>query len=92
MLTLTAKDLRAEATHAAKTVGVGGAAAAAGAIAGRAITQGSRSLMVPIGVAAGGAFMAMKTRGRFLPYAGVGIAVGSIWSLFDRSASGRGGW
>ncbi len=92
MLTLTAKDLKAEATHAAKTVGVGGAAAAAGAIAGRAIASSSRSYVLPLGVTAGGAFVAMKTKGRFLPYAGVGLAIGGLWSLFDRAAPGRGGW
>jgi ApbE superfamily uncharacterized protein (UPF0280 family) len=94
MLTLTSKDLKREAVHAAKTVGVGGGAAAAGAIAARALTAGSRSYFVPLAVTAGGAFVAIKARGPVIPYIGVGAAVGGLWSLFDRSASpfSRGGW
>lgn len=93
MLTLTAKDLKREAAHALHTVGTGGAAAAAGAIAGHTLCANSRSAFMPLGVAAGGAFVAMKTRGQFLPYAGVGIAVGAVWSLFDKTPPGRrGGW
>jgi hypothetical protein len=83
MLTLTAKDLRREATQAARTVGVGGAAAAVGTIAGRAIGSSSRSTFIPLAVSAGGAFMAIKGKGDLLRYGGVGLCLGGIWSLFD---------
>jgi hypothetical protein len=89
MLSLTSKDLKADLVHAAKTVGVEGAATAAGTILAYGFGRGARSAFAPIGVGAAGGFMAVKGTSRLIKYGGVGIALGSLWALFDRGAEQR---
>jgi hypothetical protein len=87
-LELTAKDLRREAARAAHDVGTGGAMAAAGTMAGYIVGRGARSAVLPIAVGAGGVFAATKSKSRMVRCGGVGLALGSLWSLFERSMPG----
>lgn len=82
-LTLTSKDIKRDIAQLAHGAGMAGASASVGTIAGLAIGKSSRSKVLPFVMLAGGGALALKGRGKMLPYAGVGLAIGSMWSLLQ---------
>jgi hypothetical protein len=84
---LTAADLRRDARSVAKeTVTPAGAAAATALLSHTIVTNldGAKRAAVGLGAFGGGLWLAARARGQFMPYVGVGAALGAAWSLFDK--------
>lgn len=84
MLTLTAKDIKRDASHVAKGIGVPAAAASLASLTSYEVTtrlSGVHRVVVSGALLAGGAYAAAKGKGKVLPWAGLGAAVGAVWGF-----------
>ena len=89
-LALTAAGLRRDAARVAGGVGIPAASAGAASIASHEVVRrmkGTRKVIVGGLLIGGGALVAAKATGRVLPYAGIGAALGSIWSFLGGQAT-----
>jgi len=87
MLSLTSRHVREELAYAAKEVGIPGAAAAVGSMAGCAITRQTRGVKAVIAGTAcvgGGGLMMLKGGSKPIQYAGAGLVFGTLWGLLGR--------
>lgn len=86
-LSLTSSGLKRDATRAAGEVGVSAASAVLGTSLGRVLTNqasGAGRLALSAGLVGGGAAAMVWGRGKIVPFAGVGLALGSILSMLER--------
>ena len=86
-LKLTSAELRRDArTVAHETVTPAGAAAATALMSHTIVTNldGVKRAVVGLGAFGGGLWFAARGKGRFMPYVGVGAALGAAWSIFDK--------
>lgn len=84
---LTASGLRKQATEVMHGIGTPAASASAGTFVGYALSKratGSGRLLMGAACVGGGAVMAVKGKGRIVPYAGVGLGLGALFGLLER--------
>lgn len=85
-LTLNSRQLAHDAKNIMReTVTPAGVAAASGLMSHSVMTglQGGRRVVVGAGLVGGGLFLGARGKGKYLPYAGIGAAMGAVWSMFD---------
>lgn len=86
-LHLTAEGLRRDASRVKTEALTPAGAAAATALMSHSIVNsldGAKRSVVGLGIAAGGAYLAARGTGKWLPYMGVGAALGTVWAVFDK--------
>jgi hypothetical protein len=91
-LKLTSADLRRDAHALAReTVTPAGAAAATALMSHTVVTNldGVKRAVVGLGAFGGGLWLAARGKGRYLPYVGVGAALGAAWSVLDKREERR---
>jgi hypothetical protein len=91
-LHLTAEGLRRDAKSVSREVVTPAGAAAATALMSHTIVtnlEGAKRAVVGLGAFGGGVWLAARGKGTYMPYVGVGAALGAAWSLFDKREEHR---
>jgi hypothetical protein len=86
-LHLTAEGLRRDAGAVTKEIVTPAGAAAASALMSHTIVtnlDGTKRAVVWLGAFGGGLALAARNKGRYMPYVGIGAALGAVWSIFDK--------